>query len=192
MNLSELKQIIKEEVEKVFTPHLEKIEPNEMETVLKVGDKAFGTYAGFENVVSNNPIIDNRKQANWEKSIKLVLGNEIIGFYLLSDKQTIEQFLGKVQKMGFEITVNNPSLLEFAKHSNGVEGLVVGILPQYKGKGYSRFLFDYPKTIGVSYIWAVQTKGMSNLEGWLKRAKLVLTMQVPYSKQEFYITVEKF
>lgn len=192
MNLSELKKLIKEEVENTLVPHLEPIQPNEINKVLEVGDKAFGTFMGNSKTVSTNPNSDNKRLADWDKSKKLVLNKEIIGFYLLSTKNNISNFIDEVvNRHGMKITINDEALFEYAKTHEGIQGLVVGILPEYKNKGYSKLLFDYPKHTGYDYIWAVQTEGMSNLSGWLKRAKLLLTIEHK-SGQKFYITIEKF
>ncbi len=167
MNLSELKEIIQKEVKNTLTPKIEKIKSNEMDSILDVGDKAFGTFDGYSNIVSKNPEINHKEQADWDKSIKMVLGKKIIGYYLLSDKKSIGDFINYViARYHMQVIVNDKKLLDFAKKNKGIQGLSVGILPEYKGKGYSKFLFDYPKTTNYKYIWAVQTKGLSNLNGW--------------------------
>lgn len=192
MNLPELKKLIQEEVEKSLTPHLEKIKPSDMDSVLDVGDKAFGTFMGHTKTMSKHPNYNFKKEADLNKSVKLVLGNLIIGYYLLSDKQTIQNFLDSiVTKHRLVVTIDNEELFEYSKHNRGIQGLTVGILPKYKGRGYSKLLFDYPKSTGYDYIWAVQTEGMSDLAGWLKRAELLLTMKSP-GGEKFYITIEKF
>jgi hypothetical protein len=192
MNLSELKEIINKEVEKTFVPHLEKIEPNEIDSVLSVGDKSFGTFAGNSKTVSQNPGSDNKNLTDWDKSIKLVLNKKTIGFYLFSTKTTVSKFVSELElRYNMKVTINNQELTEYAESHTGIQGLVVGILPKYQKKGYSKLLFDYPKNLGYDYVWAVQTEGMSNLSGWLKRAELLLTIN-HYSGQKFYITIEKF
>ena len=191
MNLSELKKLIQEEVEKTLTPHLEKIEPDEIESVLEIGDRAFGTFMGSSQTVSRNPNVDYKKEADWNKSVKLVIGDLIIGYYLLSDKNSIKNFLNDVvNKYDMKVSIKNKELLDYAENNRGIQGLSVGIVPEYKGKGYSKFLFDYPKSTGYQYVWAVQTEGMSDLAGWLKRAELLLTI-THFSGHKFYITLEK-
>lgn len=193
MNLSDLKklkQLIQEEVTNALAPHLKKVDPGEIDAILSVGDKAFGTYQGFENVVSQNPMANYKEEADWQKSVKMVLGDKIIGYYLLTDKESIKDLLNKVKKMGFKVQINNEHLLRYAEENKGVQGLSMGILPEFKGKGYAKLLFDYPKSIGYKFVWGIQTKGMSNLDLWMKRREVVVTFS--HSGQEFYVTMERF
>jgi hypothetical protein len=111
-----------------------------------------------------------RQEANWEKSLLLLNDkNEIKGVYLLGD-QPIESLV-KTQEY---------------KDLKGVEGVVLAVDSELRGKGWGTKLKDYPKTMGYDYIWGQQLKTLNNLEDWLKRRVLVAETKSVYN------TAEKF
>ena len=68
----------------------------------------------------------------------------------------------------------------------GVEGVLLAIDEDIRGLGFGNSLKDYPKSIGVDYIWGQQFKALNNLDDWLKRRVLV------YETEDIYFTLEKF
>ena len=111
-----------------------------------------------------------RQESNWENSLLLLNDkNEIKGVYLLGD-QPIESLVKT----------------EEYKDLKGVEGVVLAVDSELRGKGWGTKLKDYPKTMGFDYIWGQQLKTLNNLEDWLKRRVLVA------ETKSVYITAEKF
>jgi hypothetical protein len=55
-----------------------------------------------------------------------------------------------------------------------------------RGMGWGNKLKDYPKTLGIDYIWGQQLKTLNNLNDWLKRRELV------GETNSVYITAEIF
>lgn len=68
----------------------------------------------------------------------------------------------------------------------GVEGVLLAIDESIRGRGWGNRLKDYPKTLGVDYIWGQQAKGLNNIKDWLKRRELI------NESGGVYITAEKF
>lgn len=68
----------------------------------------------------------------------------------------------------------------------GVEGVLLAIDEDIRGMGFGNKLKDYPKSIGVDYIWGQQFKALNNLDDWLKRRVLV------HETEDIYFTMEKF
>lgn len=68
----------------------------------------------------------------------------------------------------------------------GVEGVLLAVDEDIRGMGFGNRLKDYPKSIGVDYIWGQQFKALNNLQDWLKRRVLV------YETEDIYFTLEKF
>jgi hypothetical protein len=68
----------------------------------------------------------------------------------------------------------------------GVEGVLLAIDEDIRGLGFGNKLKDYPKSIGVDYIWGQQFKALNNLGDWLKRRVLV------HETENVYITMEKY
>lgn len=72
------------------------------------------------------------------------------------------------------------------KHLKGVEGVLLAVDESIRGRGWGNRLKDYPKTLGVDYIWGQQAKGLNNIKDWLKRRELI------NESGGVYITAEKF
>jgi hypothetical protein len=68
----------------------------------------------------------------------------------------------------------------------GVEGVLLAIDEDIRGMGFGNKLKDYPKSIGVDYIWGQQFKALNNLEDWLKRRVLI------HETEDVYFTMEKY
>jgi hypothetical protein len=92
-----------------------------------------------------------------------------MGLYLLGDSQL-------------------DSLVVNDTYSNlkGVEGVVLAVSEEIRVQGWGNKLKDYPKMLGVDYIWGQQLKTLNNLEDWLKRRELVA------ETKSVYITAELF
>lgn len=58
-------------------------------------------------------------------------------------------------------------------HLKGVEGVLLAVDESIRGRGWGNRLKDYPKTLGVDYIWGQQAKGLNNIKDWLKRRELI-------------------
>jgi GNAT superfamily N-acetyltransferase len=90
---------------------------------------------------------------DWSKSVKLILGDNIIGCYLIKEAE----------------------LPEF-KDKKGIEGVALCILPEYRGKGYGEkmkdWLENYAKSHDYDYIYGMHLKTLKNIEPWLKRREL--------------------
>jgi len=121
----------------------------------------------FTHVISEDYfdiVVEN--QTNLEKSAIIIDRNDnILGAYLIGNNQ-----------------LNN---LDY-KGLKGVEGVLLAIDESIRGKGWGNRLKDYPKTLGIDYIWGQQAKGLNNIKDWLKRRELI------NESGGVYITAEKF
>lgn len=107
-----------------------------------------------------------KEVTNWNKSILLLNeDNEIKGVYLFGDNQLLH---------------------EKFKDLKGIEGVLLAIDADIRNQGWGDKLKDYPKTLGVDYVWGQQLKTLNNLNDWLKRRELV------GENEEVYITAEIF
>lgn len=114
---------------------------------------------GYFNIVVEN-------QTNLEKSAMIVdRENNIRGVYLIGNNQLRH--------------------LDY-KHLKGVEGVLLAVDESIRGRGWGNRLKNYPKTLGVDYIWGQQAKGLNNIKDWLKRRELI------NENGGIYITAEKF
>ena len=107
---------------------------------------------------------------NWDESILLVDDeNNIKGAYIFGDNQ-----------------INSMITAKDYKSLKGVEGVLLAVDESIRGRGWGNRLKDYPKTLGVDYIWGQQAKGLNNIKDWLKRRELI------NESGGVYITAEKF
>ena len=61
-------------------------------------------------------------------------------------------------------------LEDLSKYKNlrGIQGVSLGILPEYRNQGIGKQLRDLPKTMGYDYIWGQHFKSLKNVEHWTK------------------------
>ena len=94
---------------------------------------------------------------------------KLAGFYFIGQNQipgNIEEF-------------------SYLKKMKGVEGIALGVLPEYKNMGIGKKLIDYSRNnLNADYIWGYQLKSLKNIDDWLKRRDIY------YEDSDMYITFE--
>lgn len=141
------------------------IEPNEIAKMLAYSYKFFNKIISKENFDEHVLNVTNfQLSARLINDAGVVKGIYLIGTNKLSDYVVLPEL---------------DSLI-------GVEGVLLAIDKDIRGLGFGNKLKDYPKSIGVDYIWGQQFKALNNLEDWLKRRVLV------HETEDVYITMEKY
>jgi|LauGreDrversion4_2_1035121.scaffolds.fasta_scaffold402451_1 hypothetical protein len=107
--------------------------------------------------MSNEEILEEIKPIDTNSSIVVEVGGNLAGFYFLRPKTIPEKV--------------NPELYSELKNLSGVEGVALGVFPEYKNMGIGKRLIEYPKNMGYDYIWGYQYESLKNLKDWLKRRK---------------------
>ncbi len=166
------------------------INSNEVAKLMGICDKSF-KLPSFDHVCTKDPTKRLSNLIQPEHSFKAVVGSKMAGFYFLSDKEQIsdfQNFLSKnapdvVSKLKFE----NKKLLKKLSTLKGIQGVAVGVLKEFRGKGIGKKLIEKPRQLGYDYVWGIQTRGLSDIDAWLKRRQVL----VNYG-DHFYITVEIF
>ena len=135
---------------------IEHILDSDIEYILELADNVFK-----DSGMNNKTYINSA--ADWDISIKLVDPfGKIVGFYIFNENQ-----------------LNRKEYI-----SNGLQGVALGIDPEYKGLGLGKLLINYPiDNMGdrYDYIWGMHLKSLKNIDDWLKRRELI-------SDQGCYIT----
>lgn len=116
---------------------------------------------------------------NYNKSIVLEKDGEVVGAYLLGDRQLRD---GIEAYMDSDVYVN----LDDYDEKDGVEGVALVVDESHRGAGVGSKLKDYVEKLGADYIWGLQYKALGNLEHWMKRR--VLAAETP----GINITLEDF
>jgi hypothetical protein len=109
-------------------------------------------------------MVDSILESDFNISKKLVVGNRVIGFYLLAPRSIFKELPRNCKIVGD---------LNKYKNKRGVEGIALAIIPEFRGKGYGNLLKDLPKTLGFDYVFGGQMKKLNNLDDWLKRRELI-------------------
>jgi len=134
----------------------------------------------FSHLMSEDSIIKYTEGVtNFSKSIVVEMDGEIVGFYLLGDRQ-IEKGIkaDKCDKIYIDLDEYNKK--------TGLEGVALVVKDEYRGSGIGTKLKDYVKNLNIDYVWGLQYKGLNNLDMWLKRRKLAA------ENDELYVTVQEF
>jgi GNAT superfamily N-acetyltransferase len=58
------------------------------------------------------------------------------------------------------------------KSLDGVEGVALGVDPDYKGLGVGKKLLEYSQRLPYDYIWGQQYESLGNIEHWTKRREI--------------------
>jgi GNAT superfamily N-acetyltransferase len=104
-----------------------------------------------------------------ELSIVATVDGKVAGFYFLGD--------GQIPPGGV--------VYDTLKDLRGIEGIALGVFPEYKNFGIGKRIIEYPRSIpGVDYIWGYQFKSLKNIDDWLKRRKIY------WENDELYLTYE--
>ena len=133
----------------------------------------------FSHLMSEDSLIKYTEEVtNFSKSIVVELDGEIVGFYLLGDRQ-IEKGINdnKCDKIYIDLDEYNKK--------TGLEGVALVVKDEYRGSGIGSKLKDYVKNLNIDYVWGLQYKSLNNLDMWLKRRKLAA------ENDELYVTVQE-
>lgn len=98
-------------------------------------------------------------------SVVALGGDVVLGFYILGRRQLADG----VKDQGLKPTEN---LKQYAA-KKGVEGVALGVVPSARGLGLGSRFKDFPKSLGVDYVWGLQLHELDNLQHWLKRRRVV-------------------
>jgi predicted double-glycine peptidase len=121
----------------------------------------------FSHLMDESKIEDYTDSVtNYTKSIVVEKDGEIIGAYLLGDRQLRDGIIDMECEDNVYVDLDKYDL------KNGVEGVALVVDNNYRDLGLGSKLKDYTTTLGVDYIWGVQYKKLGNLTQWLRRRKL--------------------
>ncbi len=132
----------------VSDPKIEPVLAGEIDEVIKTAALIFSNVMEYKDNVEYLS-----KAADFNKSVKLINNGEIIGCYLIKDRE-LKDLPGK----------------------KGIEGVALAIKPAYRGIGLGEALKDwleeYAKNKNYDFIFGAHLKGLHNIDDWLKRREL--------------------
>lgn len=130
-------------------------------------------------------IIFTNRYTDWNLSRKLMVDDAMVGFYLLQEDSVANLLDDRYDQCRL--------LEDLSGYANkrGVEGIILLVLPQYRGHGYGNLLKDLPRQMGFDYVYGEQFKASpAVLQHWLKRRRLVADCSGPYG--DVWLTLEDF
>ena len=135
----------------------------------------------------NTPeILEFAKTAtNWTLSLKAVANNEIIGFYMIGTRPLEETLEDENAE---ELPGEN---LQRYSTMNGIEGVALGVIPEYRKKGIASLLKNQVRDMGYDFIYGMQYKSLGNLQNWTKESSINRRLAAEsHTDQPVYITIE--
>lgn len=153
-----IKKVLKEETESI---KVRRFSDQDKPGVIRLMIEA------FSHLMDESEIEDYTDSVtNYSKSIVVEKDGEIIGIYLLGDRQLRDGIIDE------ECEDNVYVDLDEYDRKNGVEGVALVVDKNHRDLGLGSKLKDYTTTIGADYIWGIQYKELGNLSQWLRRRKL--------------------
>jgi hypothetical protein len=136
--------------------------------------------------ITDDEIIDfTRRYTDWNLSRKLIIDDTLAGFYLLR-----EGSIANLLSARYYRCVPLEDLSHYTER-RGVEGIILLVLPDYRGYGYGNLLKDLPRQMGYDYVYGEQFKATPDvLEHWLKRRRLIADCNGTYG--DVWLTLEDF
>lgn len=143
---------------------LDKITDNDKADIIR---HTVGEFRG--NGLTDDEIIAfTHRYADWDLSRKLMRDGTMIGFYLLQ-----EDSIAELTNNRYDRCKPLEDLSVYAT-KRGIEGIILLVLPAYRGHGYGNLLKDLPRQMGYDYVYGEQFKASpAVLQHWLKRRRLV-------------------
>lgn len=121
--------------------------------------------------LSNEEILEEVEGYDLNLSLSAEVGGKLAGYYLIRERDIPKGGKDYDQFQGLK----------------GLEGIALGVFPEYKNMGVGKQLIEYPRMIGgYDYIWGMQFKSLKNIDDWLKRRKIYA--ETPY----IYVTYQIF
>lgn len=106
---------------------------------------------------SSNQIWEEIQPVDFQNSYVLESDDNLLGFYFLRENPIPKEV--------------NPKLYPIFENLKGIEGVALGLFPEFQNLGYGRELIGLPRKLNYDYVWGWQFEDLGNLPNWLKRRK---------------------
>ena len=145
----------------------------EIMDALKIGLRVFEGQMGPKELLTYLA-----KAADWQISVKATYQGKIVGFYLLNENQIYDYLLHYMMRdyncySMEQCNRKHPNSIKVDpmkfKNLNGIEGVALGVDPDYKGLGIGKKLIEYSQSLPYDYVWGQQYEHLGNIEHWIKR-----------------------
>jgi len=152
------------------TPQISTIEEIDIPQVVDVLHSSFGHIDDKETIATKlRPRMLNGL------SLKLQMGDEIIGCYLLAPK-SVNTFISDIQAGALKDFPSETTqiYLQDQLSDKGLQGIALSLLPEWRSQGYGNLLKTwYFNDHRFDYVWGVQDKRLGNIEDWKKSRNII-------------------
>jgi GNAT superfamily N-acetyltransferase len=136
------------------TPVIRKMKPKELASAIHVAHQCFTLDMSEEYMAE---IIHDELGTNLSRCYVATDHDKIIGGYLIS-----MDGLGPGNEK--ELELKGP----------GAQGVILFLLPEYRGRGIGRELRELPRKLGLSYIYGCHYRELGNLKNWTDYGREVI------------------
>lgn len=141
-------------------------------------------YSNFKDLVSSKEELLNKIKPRLNNGLSICLKNEgqVVGVYLLN-QNSINNFIESVKRNEVYDFPYNETIITLDEDlsDNGLQGIALSVLPEYRGAGYGTMLKNYTYNLGYDYIWGVQDKKLENIEQWKRTRKIFAESPTRYA-----------
>jgi hypothetical protein len=157
-------------------PTINKILPSDLPAVYKTFEQCFPNYAP-----TNESLLKFLTETvNWDISFTADQNGQIVGFYLLGERKLSDAIAA-------ENAVPHEDLSKYDL-MRGIEGVALGVIPEFRKTGLTEKLKQQVKTIpDVDFIYGMQYKSLGNLHYWLRSRRLIAES---FTAEPVYFTLE--
>mgnify|MGYP000962884365 CR=1 FL=1 len=128
------------------------------------------------------------KNTNFDISIKIKFENKIIGIYCFDIKCVVDYLESKSSS---EISYKED--IQKYKGINGLQCLTLAVDPDYRELGIGKMLinesYKVAKNNGCKYLFGAAFSKLNNINHWLKRRRIVATIQDIGEFDFYYVTL---
>ena len=169
---------------KTINPLIRLDEINNIQNIAKLAFSIFEPFSSYSLNELEQYLIDN---LNPKISRQLLLDGKVIGFYLFQYK-SLPQFLTTIPANNY--LEFNSTLDELNRYNTltGIEGVALGILPEYRSLGFGKLLLNYSDSLPKDYIWGQHLDKLNNLAYWLKKRRHIASFFSPEDQDIIHIT----
>src|SRR6187551_505189 len=157
-------------------PIINKISPTDLPAVYKTFEQCFPNYAPI-----NESLLQFLTETiNWDISFTAEQNRQIVGFYLLGERKLSDAIAA-------ENAVPHEELSRYDL-MRGIEGVALGVIPEFRKTGLTEQLKQHVKTIAdMDFIYGMQYKSLGNLHYWLRSRRVVAES---FTAEPVYFTLE--
>jgi hypothetical protein len=157
-------------------PIVNKISPANLLGIYEAFEQCFPNYAPINESLLKFLI----ETVNWDISFTAEQDGKIVGFYLLGERKLSEAIAA-------ENAVLHEDLSRYDS-MRGIEGVALGVIPEFRKTGLTEKLKQQVKTIpDVDFIYGMQYKSLGNLDYWLRSRRLIAES---FTAEPVYFTLE--